>query len=68
MVRYDRLIRTDRLEQGLMIQNTFDLSNHEVETEDSWFNLGQLSHLFEFYSIDDIGKHFSRFPSKVNKN
>ena len=53
MVRYDRLIRTDRLEQGLMIQNTFDLSNHEVETEDSWFNLGQLSHLFEFYSIDD---------------
>jgi hypothetical protein len=51
-----------------MVQNAFDLSNHEVETEDSWFSFGQLSYFFNFYSIDDKGKHFTRFPSKANKN
>jgi hypothetical protein len=51
-----------------MVQNAFDLTKHEVETEDSWLIPDKAIHKFDFYSIDDNGKHFSRFPSKANKN
>ena len=51
-----------------MVQNSFDFTKHIVETEDSFLSFGQNTHDFEFYSIDNNGLHFDRFPSKANKN
>ena len=66
-IRYDHWLRTDSLFQNKTAINNFELTLQNVETEDSYVSLGQLSYNFSFYSMETAGKHYSRDQVQGNK-